>query len=106
MIFEKLGPDNKKERMRNLEWLGADMIDAGIEFGPGTVYGSALIKVGKAQQSLGQTEREFVANSFRTFVQPLKKFLDEDMRTITVRPSQVFILLLITYWIFRKKEKF
>jgi endophilin-B len=97
MIFEKLGPDNKKERMRNLEWLGADMIDAGIEFGPGTVYGSALIKVGKAQQSLGQTEREFVANSFRTFVQPLKKFLDEDMRTITVRPSQVFILLLITY---------
>jgi hypothetical protein len=36
----------------------------------------------------------------------LKKFLDEDMRTITVRPSQVFILLLITYWIFRKKEKF
>ena len=84
MIFDKLGPDNKKERMRNLESLGTDMIDAGIEFGPGTVYGSALIKVGKAEQNLGQTEREFVSKSFNNFVQPLKKFLDEDMRTITV----------------------
>jgi len=91
MIFEKLGPESKKERMRNLEWLGADMIDAGIEFGPGTVYGSALIKVGKAQQNLGQTEREFVANSYRSFVQPLKKFLDEDMRTITVSHFVVLI---------------
>jgi len=103
MIFEKLGPDNKKERMRNLEWLGADMIDAGIEFGPGTVYGTALIKVGKAQQSLGQTEREFVANSYRTFVQPLKKFLDEDMRTITVRRCHIliiFVLIITNYWIF------
>ena len=31
--------------MRNLEWLGADMVSAGIEFGPATVYGSTLIKV-------------------------------------------------------------
>lgn len=83
MIFEKLGPDNKKERMRNLELLGADMIDAGIEFGPNTVYGNALIKVGKAEQNLGITERDFVTNAYRSFVQPLKKFLEEDMRTIT-----------------------
>ncbi|XP_054164203.1 endophilin-B1-like isoform X3 [Oppia nitens] len=82
MIFDKIGP-LKGERTRNLEALGTDMIDAGVEYGPGTVYGSALIKVGKAQQSLGGTEREFVANSDRNFVQPLRKFLDEDMRTIT-----------------------
>ena len=75
MIFDKLGPipDNKKERMRNMECLGTDMIDAGIEFGPGTVYGSALIKVGKAQQNLGLTEREFVANSYRNFVHTVEK---------------------------------
>ena len=60
------------------------MIDAGIEFGPGTVYGSALIKVGKTQQNLGQTERNFVTGAYRGFVQPLRKFLDEDMKTITV----------------------
>ena len=84
MIFDKLGPDSKKERMRNLESLGTDMIDAGIEFGPVTVYGTALIKVGKAEQNLGQTEREFVSKTFNNFVQPLKKFLDEYMRTITV----------------------
>lgn len=58
------------------------MIDAGIEFGPGTVYGSALIKVGQAQQRLGQSEREFVNGAYRGFVEPLRKFLDEDMRSI------------------------
>ena len=84
MLFDRLDPEGRKERMRNLEWLGSDMIDAGIEFGPGTVYGSALIKVGKTQQNLGQTERNFVTGAYRGFVQPLRKFLDEDMKTITV----------------------
>jgi len=58
------------------------MIDAGIEFGPGTVYGSALIKVGQAQQRLGQSERDFVTGAYKGFVEPLRKFLDEDMKTI------------------------
>lgn len=83
-VYEKIGPEKvpKKERLRNLEWLGNDMIDAGIDFGPGTVYGSALIKVGQAQQRLGQSERDFVTNAYRGFVEPLRKFLDEDMKTI------------------------
>lgn len=70
--------------MRNQEWLGGDLIDYGVEFGPGTVYGSALVKVGQAQQRLGETEREFVAISYKKFVRPLRKFLDEDMRTAMV----------------------
>lgn len=60
------------------------MIDAGIEFGPGTVYGNSLIKVGQTQQKLGVVERDFVTTSYKGFVQPLRKFLDEDMRIITV----------------------
>lgn len=31
------------------------MIDAGIDFGADSVYGSALIKVGQCQQKLGAT---------------------------------------------------
>ena len=91
-LFEKIDRKRGPERMRNLEWLGADMIGAGIEFGPGTVYGSALIKVGQTEQKLGETERDFVTSSFEGFVCPLSKFLNEDMRAITVCIMLCFVI--------------
>ena len=36
--------------MTNAEYLGNDMIEAGNEFGVGTPYGSALIRVGQTEQ--------------------------------------------------------
>src|SRR5258705_453528 len=83
-LFERLDKKRDNERMRNLEWLGGDMIDAGVEFGQNTVYGQALMKVGQAQQRLGETEREFVTQSYRGFVGPLRNYLNGDMRMITV----------------------
>lgn len=41
-VLEKL--DKKQDRLRNLEQLGNDMIESGVEFGSHTIYGSALIK--------------------------------------------------------------
>jgi endophilin-B len=82
-LFEKIDKRRDKERMRNLEWLGGNMIDGGVDFGSGTVYGSALIKVGQCQQRLGETERDFVTASYKKFIGPLKSYLDHDMRTIT-----------------------
>ncbi|XP_064458217.1 endophilin-B1-like isoform X2 [Ornithodoros turicata] len=79
-LFEKL--DKKRERHNNTELLGQDMIDAGTEFGPGTSYGSALIKVGQAQQRLGRAERDFGRSVHTNFAQPLAKFLEGDMKTI------------------------
>ncbi|UXI21776.1 anaphase-promoting complex subunit [Sarcoptes scabiei] len=58
------------------------MVDAGIACGPTTLYGDALMKVGKHQICLGQAEKEFVQQSYRTIIIPLRKFLDEDMKTI------------------------
>ena len=81
-IYEKL--EKKKERASNFELLGSDMIDAGVEFGSGTVYGNALIKVGQTQQKLGKSEKEFVSSAYKGFAQPLKKFLDEDMKNVMV----------------------
>ena len=49
-------------RLSNLEYLGGDMVEAGNEFGAGTPYGSALIRVGQTQQALGETERNFIRN--------------------------------------------
>lgn len=79
-LFEKL--DKKRDRLNNAELLGQDMIDAGTDFGPGTSYGSALIKVGQAQQKLGQAERDFGRLVHTNFVQPLRRFLEGDMKTI------------------------
>lgn len=58
------------------------MIEAGSVYGPGTAYGSALIKVGQWEQKLGQNERDFIGSAGMCFTQPLRKFLDTEMKTI------------------------
>lgn len=80
-LFEKI--DKKRpSRLSNQEYLGLDMMEAGTEFGPGTAYGSALIKVGQCEQKIGQAEREFITSAEHCYVQPLHKFLDGEMKTI------------------------
>ncbi|KAK7071806.1 Endophilin-B1, partial [Halocaridina rubra] len=82
MLFEKI-EKRRPNRLSNLEYLGLDMVQAGNEFGPGTAYGSALLKVGGAEQRLGLVEREFVGSALTGYVQPMRKFLDTEMKTIT-----------------------
>lgn len=57
-------------------------MQAGGEFGQDGDYGCTLIKVGESEQKLGQCERDFIGSAGLCFVQPLKKFLDGEMRTI------------------------
>lgn len=79
-LFDKL--EKKRDRLNNLEALGQDMLDAGASFGPGTAYGSALIKVGQAEKNLGSAERDFGRTVHTHFLQPLRRFLEGDMKTI------------------------
>ncbi|XP_038109229.1 endophilin-B1 isoform X2 [Culex quinquefasciatus] len=81
-IFEKI-EKQKSKRLSNLEYLGLDMIEGGGEFGQDGPYGSALIKVGQAEQKLGSNERDFIGSAGMCFIQPLKKFLEGEMKTIT-----------------------
>lgn len=81
-IFEKI-EKQKPKRLSNLEYLGLDMIEGGGEFGQDGAYGSALIKVGQAEQKLGSCERDFIGSAGMCFIQPLKKFLEGEMKTIT-----------------------
>lgn len=81
-IFEKI-EKKKPKRLSNFEYLGLDMIEAGGEFGQDGAYGSALIKSGQAQQKLGQGERDFIGSAGMCYIQPLKKFLDGEMKTIS-----------------------
>ncbi|XP_051164278.1 endophilin-B1 isoform X2 [Leptopilina boulardi] len=81
-VFEKIDK-RKPNRLSNLEYLGQDMIDSGNDFGPGIAYGSALIKVGQCQQKLGQIERDFIGTAANCYIQPLRKFLEGEMKTIS-----------------------
>ncbi|XP_055516158.1 endophilin-B2-like isoform X5 [Leucoraja erinacea] len=80
-LYEKL--DRKiPSRITNGELLGQYMVDAASEFGPGTSYGSTLIKVGEAQRRLGAADRDFIQSSMINFLTPLRNFLEGDWKTI------------------------
>ncbi|KAM9857788.1 endophilin-B2-like isoform 2-T2 [Aulostomus maculatus] len=81
-LYEKL--DRKApSRITNAELLGQYMQDAATEFGPGTPYGTTLIKVGECERRLGAAEREYIQTSAISFLTPFRNFLEGDWRTIT-----------------------
>ncbi|XP_074025274.1 SH3 domain containing GRB2 like, endophilin-B isoform X3 [Leptinotarsa decemlineata] len=80
-VYEKI-EKQRPARLSNLEYLGVDMVEAGNALGPGTAYGSALIKVGQWEQKLGQNERDFIGSAGMCFTQPLRRFLETEMKTI------------------------
>jgi len=71
----------KREKPTPIDQLGQDMIDAGNQLGPGTSYGGALVKVGQAEQKVGTAEREMIESVSNCYLQPLKAFLDNDMKS-------------------------
>jgi len=73
----------KREQLTNREYLAADMIEAGNEFGPDTQYGSALIRVGQAEKRLGELEKDYIKNTNEGLIIPLSSFLDEEMKNVT-----------------------
>ena len=83
---DKIGVTNT--RLTNLEYLGTDMIEAGNEFGPGTPYGSALIRVGQTEQALGEIEKEYIKGSHVAFC--LRHF-DMQIRIVFKMKSVVHI---------------
>jgi len=85
LFFDSVPMDKiglKNERLTNLEYLGNDMIEAGNEFGTGTPYGSALVRVGQTQQRLGALEKEYIRSGNEGLISPLQRFLDGEMRNI------------------------
>uniref|UniRef100_A0A8C1H0T5 Endophilin-B1 n=1 Tax=Cyprinus carpio carpio TaxID=630221 RepID=A0A8C1H0T5_CYPCA len=80
-LYEML---DKKVPMRanNHELLGECMIDSGHEFGPGTAYGSTLIKCGETEKLLGSAEKEFIQSSAINFLTPFRNFIEGDFKTI------------------------
>ena len=76
--------DRKQPKPNNLELLGYGFIEASNEVGTQHPYGNILAKVGEAEKKLGETEKTFVHKSSDCLLQPLKSFLDGQMKTIQV----------------------
>lgn len=86
LFFDNVPVDKigiKNERRTNMEYLGGDMVEAGNEFGAGTPYGAALIRVGQTQLKLGEVEKIYIQRGHEGMVAPLQRFLDGEMRNIT-----------------------
>lgn len=79
-VLSKL--DRKVTKLNNLELLGQCFVESGQDIGLNYQYGSLLVKIGEAEKKLGTSEKEFVERSSECFVQPLKSFLDGQMKTI------------------------
>ncbi|VIO89044.1 Uncharacterized protein BM_BM3818 [Brugia malayi] len=81
VFYEKLEL-RKESRLNNLEQLAQAMNDAGNEFGAGTPYGSALLKIAQAEFKLGAGERDFINSCATNTLLPVRRFLEGDMKTI------------------------
>lgn len=80
-VMDKL-EKKKKDRLTPAEELGGAMVDAGNELGAGSTYGNALIKCGQTENKVGLAERALINSATHSFIAPLRRFLDEDMKTI------------------------
>uniref|UniRef100_A0A8C3ATZ6 BAR domain-containing protein n=1 Tax=Cyclopterus lumpus TaxID=8103 RepID=A0A8C3ATZ6_CYCLU len=63
-------------RPRTHEVLGDQMVQAGLEMGSNTPYGTALLRCGEAQKQLGEAERKFVQSTNIHFLTPLRSFTE------------------------------
>ncbi|XP_033468362.1 endophilin-B1-like [Epinephelus lanceolatus] len=73
---------NVPPRPRAHEVLGDEMIQAGLEMGSNTPYGTALLRCGETQKQLGEAERKFVQSTNIHFLTPLKSFTEGEYRTM------------------------
>ncbi|XP_029973565.1 endophilin-B1-like [Salarias fasciatus] len=69
-------------RPRANELLGDQMIQAGLEIGSNTPYGTALLRCGEAQKHVGEAERKFVQSTQIHFLNPLRGFTEGEYRAV------------------------
>ncbi|XP_056151687.1 endophilin-B1-like isoform X2 [Lampris incognitus] len=69
-------------RPRAHEVLGDYMSQAGLEMGPNTPYGAALLRCGEVQKQMGEVERKFTQSTNIHFLTPLRSFTEGEYSAI------------------------
>jgi len=73
----------KPLRPTNTFYLGQVMQDGSQDMGPGTAYGSTLLKVGTCMKKMGNAEKDFKEKSMEGVLQPLQSSLNNELKTIS-----------------------
>ncbi|XP_037097234.1 endophilin-B1-like isoform X1 [Syngnathus acus] len=69
-------------RPRAQELLGDQMIQAGLELGTSSPYGTSLLRCGEAQKQLGEAQRKFAQSTNIHFLTPLRRFSTCEYKTM------------------------
>lgn len=72
----------KATKLNVYDVLGTALIDAGNDLGNNLPYGDSLVKTGSVQQKIAGAQREYSQAVAKVLINPLKNFLDGDMKTI------------------------
>uniref|UniRef100_A0A1W7RAL7 Endophilin-B1 n=1 Tax=Hadrurus spadix TaxID=141984 RepID=A0A1W7RAL7_9SCOR len=76
--MEKKGQNRKS----SFDILSEEFIEAASDLGIDLPYGNALLKTGKTFQNIARAEKEYVRTILLQYVQPLRKFLENDFKAI------------------------
>ncbi|XP_057715301.1 endophilin-B1-like [Corythoichthys intestinalis] len=69
-------------RPRAQELLGEQMIQAGLEMGTNSPYGTSLLRCGEVQKQLGEAQRKFAQSANIHFLSPLRRFGASEYKTM------------------------
>ena len=98
--MDKVGVTNT--RMSNLEYLGADMIEAGNEFSSGTPYGSALIRVGQTEQGKDNSSNSSTLHDVKSQISFLRQLCSARRNRERIHQKQVCVSIWSTMNYFLK----
>ncbi|KAA0199060.1 hypothetical protein FBUS_00197 [Fasciolopsis buskii] len=104
------GFDKKKERLTAGEVLGDSFARIGNELGSGTPHGTALVKVGQLESSLGQAERNMTQGIEDKYLSWLRTYVNETCKEAMVNLESKIALCLNCYsffvcLLFKQKER-
>ncbi|ESO04346.1 hypothetical protein HELRODRAFT_79322, partial [Helobdella robusta] len=82
MVMDSVSSSNKSSKPNPFDELGATFVSAGNDMDPTSPYGETLVKSGEVQQKIAEAKRSFIQTTTNVIINPLKIFLDGDMKTI------------------------
>ncbi|KAL7668743.1 hypothetical protein ACOME3_009434 [Neoechinorhynchus agilis] len=80
-ILSKIG-QSVKDKPNVLEALGRLMLDASVDIGPNSMFGSSLKTIGEVEVQLGKIKKETNERILSGFVQPLHGFIEGDLKDL------------------------
>ena len=63
-----------------------------------------MLKCGQTEAAVGVAEKEFVGTSVARFINPMKKFLNEEMKSIQVKITSSFCVVILHFYLLQEVD--